>query len=76
MQDSKLLVKVTDNGCGIPEELQDKVFDIFFTTKSLEKGTGLGLSISAGIVKGMNATLAIASDPGSGTTVTISIPLI
>ncbi len=75
VQDGKLFVKVTDNGCGIPEELQDKVFDIFFTTKSLDKGTGLGLSISAGIVKGMNATLAIASAPGCGTTVTISIPM-
>ena len=67
-------ITVKDNGCGIPVENQDKVFDIFYTTKSLEKGTGLGLSISSGIIKGMNGALSIDSTLGIGTSITICIP--
>ena len=73
-ENGAIMLAVKDNGCGIPEEDQEKVFDIFFTTKSIDKGTGLGLSISAGIIKGMNATLALSSQPGKGTCITISIP--
>jgi C4-dicarboxylate-specific signal transduction histidine kinase len=73
-EEKQTIVTVKDNGCGIPLEQQDKVFDIFYTTKSLEKGTGLGLSISAGIVKGMSGTLSIDSTPDVGTIITICIP--
>lgn len=70
-----IMLSVQDNGCGIPETEQEKVFDIFYTTKSIDKGTGLGLSISAGIIKGMNAKLDLSSEPGKGTCITISIPV-
>lgn len=71
---SGVQVAVVDNGCGIPPEIQEKVFDIFFSTKSLEKGTGLGLAIASGIVKSMNASLHLVSKPGSGTRFSIRIP--
>jgi len=70
----KVVISVRDNGCGIQPEVQDKVFDIFFSTKSLEQGTGLGLAISAGIVQGMHASLSLESNPPEGTVVRIAIP--
>jgi signal transduction histidine kinase len=44
-------VKITDSGRGIPKEIQNKIFNPFFTTKVVGKGTGLGLSISKGIIE-------------------------
>ncbi len=75
LEADKIVIWVKDNGCGIEPEIQDKVFDIFFSTKSLDKGTGLGLAISAGIIHGMHASLSLESDPPAGTTVRISIPV-
>ena len=45
-----LIVRIADNGMGIPEVIQKRIFDLFFTSKSVGKGTGLGLSISYQIV--------------------------
>ena len=68
-------IEVTDSGVGIPEEMLDKVFDPFFTTKGPDRGTGLGLSISRSIVEGFGGAIYINSTSGSGTTVTISLPV-
>jgi len=73
LEPGNVIIKVEDNGCGIPPEIMDKVFDIFFSTKELDKGTGLGLSISAGILKRMNATLTLESEVGKGTVATVTI---
>jgi two-component system NtrC family sensor kinase len=54
-------VRITDNGPGVPEELQRKVFDPFFTTKAAGKGTGLGLWISYNIVEKMGGTITLNS---------------
>jgi two-component system NtrC family sensor kinase len=66
-------VVVGDTGVGIPRELLSKVLDPFFTTK--EKGTGLGLSVVYGVVERHGGTLTLDSEPGTGTTVTIRLPL-
>jgi len=58
------VVRVTDNGVGIPEDLKQKIFDPFFTTKDIGKGTGLGLAIAAGIIKKHDGRLEVASQPG------------
>ncbi len=60
-----------DSGGGIPAEMQDRIFDPFFTTDP--EGTGLGLAISYYIISQMNGTLEVESDPGSGTTFTITL---
>jgi len=58
-QDSRLLIKITDGGSGIPEEVAAKIMDPFFTTKEVGKGTGLGLSISLGIVHDHGGSLTL-----------------
>lgn len=68
-------VDVSDNGCGIPEEIKDKIFDPFFTTKEVGKGTGLGLSISYGILKKHNGEITVRSKVGEGTTFTVRVPI-
>ncbi|HEY5975877.1 MAG TPA: transporter substrate-binding domain-containing protein [Geobacteraceae bacterium] len=68
-------VTVEDEGVGIPDSHLSRLTDPFFTTKRDQGGTGLGLSVSAGIVKEHGGTLGFASTPGSGTTVTLTLPV-
>jgi signal transduction histidine kinase len=65
---------VGDTGVGIPEELRERIFDPFFSTKSDTKGVGLGLAVVYGIVQRHEGTISVASTPGVGTTFTIEIP--
>lgn len=74
--DANAIVKITDSGCGIPDELLERVFDPFFTTKEVGRGTGQGLAIAHNvIVKKHNGTLSVDSEVGVGTTFTITLPL-
>jgi polar amino acid transport system substrate-binding protein len=70
----RVVLQVSDEGEGIPAEHLPRLTDPFFTTKRGSGGTGLGLSVSAGIVRDHGGTLAFASTPGAGTTVTVSLP--
>ena len=70
-----LKIQVIDQGAGINQDALLKVFDPFFTTKTPDKGTGLGLSICKSIVEEFGGGLTIQSEPGQGTTVTISLPV-
>jgi signal transduction histidine kinase len=65
-------VEIADNGCGIPSEHLNKIFEPFFSTKP--KGTGLGLAVSYGIVKNHQGTMEVFSNPGEGTRFVIEIP--
>ena len=67
-------IRVSDTGTGIPPDVMQKVFDPFFTTKPVGKGTGLGLSQVHGFAYQAGGLVALASDLGHGTTVTISLP--
>ena len=70
-----LEISVKDNGPGIPEEIKDKIFQPFFTTKPTGKGTGLGLSLSYDIItKGHSGQLKVESTKGEGATFTIILP--
>ncbi len=68
-------IRVSDTGCGIPEESLDKLFTPFFTTKPPGKGTGLGLSIIYGIIKMHRGQIAVQSQVGQGTTFTVTLPV-
>lgn len=70
----RFIVKVADTGPGIPKELQDKVFDIFFTTKSVGKGTGLGLAISQNIITLHGGSLRFECPPQGGTVFIVELP--
>ncbi len=63
-----------DNGPGIPEEIQDKILQPFFTTKKGTEGTGLGLSITHDIIKRHNGSISIQSKIGTGTQFIIFLP--
>lgn len=68
-----LLIQVSDNGPGIPANIQDKIFDAFFTTKDPGKGTGLGLSISHSIIQSFGGTLTVSSEKSKGTQFQIAL---
>jgi two-component system NtrC family sensor kinase len=68
-------IKISDTGCGIPEENLSKLFTPFFTTKPQGKGTGLGLSIVYGILKMHRAQISVQSEIGKGSTFTVLLPV-
>ncbi|WP_442949633.1 ATP-binding protein [Nostoc sp.] len=74
--DKQVIIRICDNGLGIPESIQKQLFDPFFTTKPVGKGTGLGLSISYQIVvEKHGGQLQCISTVGKGTEFIIKIPL-
>ncbi len=72
---SRVRITVRDTGCGIPPEDHDRVFQPFFTTKSIGRGTGLGLAITYGIVKMHHGSIWFESAPGNGATFFIELPV-
>ena len=71
---SHVSIAVSDNGSGIPPEIMSRIFEPFFTTKEVGKGTGLGLAMVRSIITQMGGTIDCQSEPGQGTTFTISLP--
>ncbi|MBK5260624.1 MAG: HAMP domain-containing protein [Thermoanaerobaculia bacterium] len=69
-----VVIHVQDDGVGIPPALLPRLFDPFVTTKEEGKGVGLGLAISRSIVERHNGVIGVESEPGSGTTFTITLP--
>ncbi len=75
-EDDRVLIHIQDTGVGIPEEIRDKIFEAFFTTKQKVKGVGLGLSVCYGIIKDHGGQIKVESEEGKGTTfiITLGIP--
>ncbi|MEA3544334.1 MAG: PAS domain S-box protein [Thermodesulfobacteriota bacterium] len=68
-------IRVSDNGTGIPQAVQDKIFDSFFTTKEVGSGTGQGLSISRSIIVDKHqGAMLFETQPGEGTTLIVRLP--
>lgn len=72
---NRMMIVVSDTGCGMSEDVQARIFEPFYTTKGVGKGTGLGLSVSLGIIKDHKGAIEVDSTIGKGSTFTISIPL-
>ena len=71
----KVEIRIRDNGTGIPEEVKEKIFNPFFTTKPSGEGTGLGLSMSHDIiVKRHGGTIDVETEPGQFTEFKIVLP--
>jgi signal transduction histidine kinase len=70
----EVLIRVEDDGCGIPEQFLHRIFDPFFTTKPVGVGTGLGLAITFGIVKQHGGKIEVRSTLDQGTTMVARLP--
>lgn len=71
-----VVIRIKDNGKGIPNEIRNKIFQPFFTTKPSGRGTGLGLSMSYEIItKGHNGDIDVESEEGVGSTFIVKIPI-
>jgi signal transduction histidine kinase len=75
-ENNHVIIKVRDNGVGIPDAIKEKIMQPFFTTKPTGEGTGLGLSLSYDIVvKGHGGSISVGSRESEGSEFTISLPL-
>ena len=70
-----LVLRVSDTGCGISEDAQQKIFEPFYTTKGSRHGTGLGLSVVRNILSSIGGTIYVESTLGEGTSFIMEIPL-
>ena len=75
--DGEVEIRISDTGCGIPDEIIDRIFDPFFTTKEVGKGTGQGLAMAFKTVVDLHqGHLGVESTPGQGATFIIRLPLV
>jgi signal transduction histidine kinase len=74
MNESLVIVDISDTGIGISEDNLKRVFDPFFTTKALGKGTGLGLAVTYGIIQEHGGRIFVDSDAGRGTHFRLKLP--
>jgi C4-dicarboxylate-specific signal transduction histidine kinase len=74
LEDGWVVAEVRDNGCGIPEEIQDHIFEPFFTTRPEGQGAGLSLSISRDIVREFDGQITFESAENQGTVMTLRFP--
>lgn len=74
-QNDEVLIRISDNGVGIPNHIIKQIFEPFFTTKDVGQGTGLGLSISYGIIDDHKGKIEVESEHGKGTSFVLCIPV-
>lgn len=76
LENKHAVLKIRDNGSGIPDKIREQIFEPFFTTKPAESGTGLGLSMTSDIVKMHKGTIEVESEHDQFTEFTITIPVV
>jgi len=72
---SHVVIEISDTGTGIPEDIRNKIFDPFYSSKSVGKGVGLGLSITQGIVQEHQGRIEVSSKTGEGATFSVFFPV-
>ncbi|MBT3192526.1 MAG: response regulator [Verrucomicrobia bacterium] len=72
---SYLRISVKDTGCGVPDDIRERIFDPFFSTKPSGEGTGMGLSVVHGIVCALGGGIALDTELGEGSTFHVALPL-
>lgn len=73
VSDDKFILKISDNGCGMSEEVKSRIFEPYYTTKA--NGTGLGMAMSYKIIKEFAGDISVESTPGEGSCFTLTIPV-
>lgn len=71
---NEVMVRIKDNGMGIPDEIKNRIWEPFFTTKAVGEGTGLGMSITYGIIEKHGGKIELTSEVGKGTEFAITLP--
>ncbi len=71
----EIRISVSDNGCGIADDILSRIFDPFFTTRGVGKGMGLGLTVGNDIVRAHNGRIEVETAVGTGSTFTVCLPL-
>ena len=74
LDDEMIEIRFRDNGTGMPQEVVDKIFNPFFTTKATNRGTGLGLSLSMDIIRSHGGAIQVETEPGEFTEFIIHLP--
>jgi signal transduction histidine kinase len=74
VQGDEAEISIVDTGCGIPPELREKIFRLYFTTK--KEGSGIGLAMTFRIVQLHDGTIDFTSEPGKGTTFVLRFPTV
>jgi CheY-like chemotaxis protein len=74
-EEGHIKLAITDNGCGVLDEIKEKIFEPFFTTKKINQGTGIGLSIVRTIIEEHEGKLELNSKAGAGSTFTVLFPV-
>jgi signal transduction histidine kinase len=75
-READVIISVSDDGCGIPDEIRSRIFDPFFTTKEVGRGTGQGLAIARTIIREKHAgDLTFETRVGVGTTFSVRLPI-
>jgi signal transduction histidine kinase len=72
--EDEVVIRIKDNGMGIPEDIKNRIWEPFFTTKAVGVGTGLGMSITYGIIEKHNGRIELTSEVGQGTEFAIILP--
>lgn len=72
---NRLLIAIVDTGCGIPQPLQGRIFEPFFSASPTKRGPGLGLTVVQSVVEGHGGTVEVTSRPDGGATFTVALPI-